>query len=185
MANIIPQGGRLLGSIIPDITIEESTNDSWEITSFPVQQGASISDHKYRKPIALKMSMMFKGDSPSDLGLIYQKLLALQADTNLFSVTTPKRIYNNMQILSLACTTDQRTENVLSIIGELREVNIKDVVVSNVPARAKQKKAGKTGGTANAGAKKPAVKVTAPTDNDSAPKQIAKALGIKIPTTGF
>ena len=90
-----------------------------------------------------------------------------------------------MQILSLACTTDQRTENVLSIIGELREVNIKDVVVSNVPARAKQKKAGKTGGTANAGAKKPAVKVTAPTDNDSAPKQIAKALGIKIPTTGF
>ena len=176
MANIIPQGGRLIGNIIPDIIIDESTTDSWEITAHPVQQGASISDHKYRKPISLKMAMMYKGDSPSDLGLTYQKLLDLQADSNLFSVTTPKRIYSNMQIISLSCTTDQRTENVLSISGEFREVIMVDVVVSNVPARAKQKKAKKTGKTANAGAKSAKEKVTAPTDANTLLVQAKNAL---------
>jgi hypothetical protein len=66
---------------------------------------------------------------------------------------TPKRIYNNMQLMSLSSTTDQHTENVLSIAGELREVIIVDVVVTNVPPRAKHKNAKKTGGTAKTGSK--------------------------------
>jgi hypothetical protein len=153
MASIIPQGGRLLGNIIPDLVISESTIDSWEVTAHPVQQGASISDHKYRKPISLKLSMMFKAGSTSDLSTTYKKLLDLQASTALFDVMTPKRIYNNMQLISLSSTTDQHTENVLSISGELREVIIVDVVVTNVPPRAKHKNAKKTGGTAKTGAK--------------------------------
>jgi hypothetical protein len=153
MASIIPQGGRLLGNIIPDLVISESTIDSWEVTAHPVQQGASISDHKYRKPISLKLSMMFKAGSTSDLSTTYKKLLDLQASTALFDVMTPKRIYNNMQLISLSSTTDQHTENVLSISGELREVIIVSVVVTNVPPRSKHKNAKKTGGTAKSGSK--------------------------------
>jgi hypothetical protein len=165
MASIIPQGGRLLGDIVPDLVISESTTDSWEITTHPVQQGASISDHKYRKPTTLKLSMMFKGDDSSDLNTAYQKLLDLQASTEIFSVMTPKRIYNNMQLVTLSCTTDQRTENVLSITGELREIIIVDVVVTNVPPRAKHKNAKKTGSTAKTGAK--ATKPAKPEENTS------------------
>ena len=176
MASIIPQGGRLIGSIIPDIVIEENTVDSWEITAHPVQQGASISDHKYRKPISLKMSMMYKGGSASELGLVYQKLLDLQSSVDLFDVMTPKRIYSNMQIISLSCTTDQRTENVLSISGEFREVIIVDVVVSNVPARSKQKKASKTGGITKAVAKTSKA-VPPPKDNKTVLAQTLHAIG--------
>jgi hypothetical protein len=153
MADIIPRGGRLIGNIIPDIVIEENTTDGWEITSHPVQQGASISDHKYRKPISLKMSMMYGGGDSSALGATYQKLLDLQATSVLFDVMTPKRIYKNMQISSLSCTTNQQTENVLAITGEFIEVNIVDVVVSSVPPRAKHKNPAKTGKTAKTGAK--------------------------------
>jgi hypothetical protein len=154
MASIIPQGGRLLGTIIPDLVISEDTIDSWEVTAHPVQQGASISDHKYRKPVSLKMSMMYKADITSDdLTTTYKKLLDLQATTELFDVITPKRIYNNMQLITLSCTTDQHTENVLSISGELREVNIVEVVISSVPPRAKHKNAKKTGKTAKTGTK--------------------------------
>lgn len=176
MASIIPRGGRLIGNIIPDIVIEENTVDSWEVTAHPVQQGASISDHKYRKPISLKMSMMYQGGSASELGLVYQKLLDLQASVDLFDVMTPKRIYSNMEIISLSCTTDQRTENVLSITGEFREVVIVDVVVSNVPARAKHKNAKKTGGTSKTGAKT-AKDTKPPEDKNTLFKKTLNAIG--------
>jgi hypothetical protein len=153
MASIIPKGGRLLGFIVPDLVIKEETTDGWEVTTHPVQQGASISDHKYRKPVTLKMSMMFKEGNTADLNMAYQKLLALEATSELFDVITPKRIYTNMQLISLSCQTDQYTENVLAITGDLQEVIIVDVATTSVPPREKHQDAKKTGGTAKTGTK--------------------------------
>lgn len=153
MASIIPKNGRLIGNIIPDVTIEESTTDSIELTSHPVQQGAAITDHKYRKPVTLKMNIMQAGNDQADLATKYKSLVDLQNSTSLFDVTTPKRIYKNMQIKSLGVTTDKNTENILSISADMQEVIIVNVTVTNVPARAKQKTPAKTGATENAGAK--------------------------------
>lgn len=153
MAVIIPRSGRLLGTIIPDLVIEESTNDSYEITAFPVQQGANISDHKYKKPTVLKMEICFEGASQSDLAQKYQALLDLQASDSFFDVTTPKRLYKNMLIKSLGVTTDKQTENILKVSAEMQEVVITSVVITSVPPRANQKDASRTGATQNAGSK--------------------------------
>ncbi len=153
MATIIPKSGRLIGNIIPDLTIEEQSNDTYEITQFPVQQGASINDHKYKKPTTLKMTMMFSGADQAELQKKYQSLLDLQNGNDLFDVTTPKRLYKNMQIKSIAVTTDKNTENVLSVSAEFQEVITVQVTITNVPPRANQKRPAKTGATEKAGQK--------------------------------
>lgn len=154
MANIIPRSGRLIGTIIPDLVVEEQTTDAYEITSHPVQQGASISDHKYKKPIALKMDLMFSGDNQADLSTKYQALLTLQDDDSVFTVTTLKRIYNNMQIKSLSVTTDKTTENILKVSAEFEQVIIVSVqTVDSFPPKAVHKKPKKTGASKQTGQK--------------------------------
>lgn len=154
MANIIPRSGRLIGTIIPDLVIEEQTTDAYEITSHPVQQGASISDHKYKKPITLAMSIQFKGANQAELGDTYQSLLTLQDGDDVFDVTTLKRIYHNMQIKSLAVTTDKETENILKVMAEFQEVIIVSVQTTDgFPPKANQKNPKKTAKTKKSGSK--------------------------------
>lgn len=141
---------RSIGGIIPDVTVEETHSDEMEITQHPVQQGAAISDHAYKKPMSLKMSVMFGKD---DINITYQKLLDLQNKAQLIDVITGKRSYKNMILKSLAVTTNKDTNSILSVTAELTEVIIVSVTVTNVPARTKQKNAGKTGATEKAGSK--------------------------------
>lgn len=74
------------------VTIQENTNDTLEITQQPVQQGASISDHAFKKPVSLSIQILFGNNIvksiagvqitlpafSQSLSDIYQKLLALQ-----------------------------------------------------------------------------------------------------------
>ena len=80
-------------------------------------------------------------------------LMDLQASREPFDVITGKRTYRNMLIKSLGQTNDVQTENILSISLQLQEIFITAVEVVSVPARPKQKNAGKTGATENAGQK--------------------------------
>lgn len=141
---------RSIGGIIPDVTIDEVHTDEIELTQHPVQQGAAITDHKYKKPVSLKMSIMF---GKGDILVTYQKLLDLQKADTLLDVVTGKRSYKNMQIRSLSVKTDKQTNTVLSVSLDLVEVIIVSVVVSKLPPRKRQKKAGKTGATEKAGEK--------------------------------
>jgi hypothetical protein len=74
------------------VTINENTNDSLEITQQPVQQGASISDHAFKKPVSLSIQILFGNNIlksiaglsvtvpafTQSLSDIYNTLLALQ-----------------------------------------------------------------------------------------------------------
>ncbi|MDD1617191.1 MAG: hypothetical protein LUQ28_12065 [Methylococcaceae bacterium] len=141
---------RSIGGIIPDVVVEETHSDEMEITQHPVQQGAAISDHAYKKPMMLKMSVIFGKD---DINITYQKLLDLQNTAQPFDVVTGKRSYKNMMFKSLSVTTNKDTNSILSVNAELIEVIIVSVTVTNVPGRTKQKNAGKTGATEKAGSK--------------------------------
>lgn len=144
---------RSIGGIIPDVVIEEIHTDDMEVTQHPVQQGAAISDHAYKKPMMLKMSVMF---GKSDINITYQKLLELQNLSQPVDVVTGKRAYKNMILKSLSVTTNKDTNSILKVEAELVEVIIVSVTVTNVPARSKQKNAGKTGATEKAGSKQAA-----------------------------
>lgn len=141
---------RSIGGIIPDVTIEEVHTDEIELTQHPVQQGAAITDHKFKKPVTLKMSVIF---GKGDINITYQKLLELQTKNELLTVVTGKRTYKNMQIKTLAVKTDKTTNSILSVTFDLVEVIIVPVVVTKLPARSRQKNAAKTGATEKAGAK--------------------------------
>lgn len=124
------------------VTISENTTDAVELTQQPVQQGASIADHQYKKPITLSIQIQFAG---AFLGLIgqslsqvYQSLLQLQnpVPPNVlapFTVVTPKRTYNNMLLVTLGVTTDKKTENVLSVSATFQECIIVPLITTNVP----------------------------------------------------
>ena len=49
---------RSIGGIIPDVTIEEVHTDEIELTQHPVQQGAAITDHKFKKPVIDRKSVV-------------------------------------------------------------------------------------------------------------------------------
>jgi hypothetical protein len=159
---------RSIATIQGYITLQESTTDSLELTSHPVQQGASITDHAYRKPIQLSLSIQFapatitgkisNAISPSLNGQVdslvtsYQKLLALQNQLQPFAITTAKRTYGSMMMTSLSVTTDKKTENVLSVSASFQEVIIVNVTVVQVPKSA-LRTPNKNQSTMNAGKK--------------------------------
>lgn len=155
---------RQIGQIKVNVIINESTNDTLTVTKQPVQQGASITDHAYQEPTAFSMTALFKDNgllsgilstfSNSGLSKIYQELLDLQATREPFDIITPKRIYSNMLMTTLAQTTDKHTENCLSISMSFQEVIIASIASVTVEApRSRQRNPGRTGGTQKAGKK--------------------------------
>jgi len=147
---------RQFADITGFVTLNESATDVLEITQQPVQQGASISDHAFKKPTAFSATYLFKNNLVTSLADIYSSLLELQTSRIPFDIITPKRIYKNMLLQSLGQTTDKRTEDCLSISAGFQEVIIVNVSTTQVP-RSQQKTPGKTGATESAGKKSAAL----------------------------
>lgn len=147
VANVLLRDGRKLGTIIPNVVVEEVHTDTLTITDHPVEQGAPITDHAFKNPAELSMRI---GWSSSSLALdsvvssvidsvkagklttpkiktvrdIYEDLLKLQASRKPFDVSTGKRLYKDMLIRSISTTTDASTENALVVSVVLRQVII-------------------------------------------------------------
>ncbi|NRN30178.1 phage baseplate protein [Photorhabdus heterorhabditis] len=138
------QQTRKIGAIVPSVIISETHTDTSNITDHPVQQGVTISDHAYDSPSEVRMELGFAGggslldvidttkvfDIATGLSLgtspraVYQQLLDLRASHKPFDVATGKRLYKNMLIKDMTITTDKTSENVLSVILNLREIII-------------------------------------------------------------
>ena len=130
---------RKIGIFVPDVVVSEKHSDALEITEHPVETGAPINDHAYKRASEVTMECGFAGGGSlldlvniSGIGLgigkspkeIYQQLLELQESRIPFDVITGKRTYSNMLIRALEVTTERATENVLSCVLTLREVII-------------------------------------------------------------
>lgn len=130
--------GRTIMGLFADVTVEEKHKDELKITEHPTETGAPISDHAYKEPpeVTIKVGWSesagklngFLGDTVlggnTSLSIIYQTLLQLQDRAVPLIISTGKRLYTNMLIKSLNCTTDLQTENVLMI-----EMTFKKVII--------------------------------------------------------
>lgn len=143
---------RKISTIDVDVILNESTTDTLTITKQPVQQGAAITDHAYKEPTQLSMTIHLGADVALSLSDLYKVLLNLQASRVPFDVITPKRIYRSMLFAILGVTTDKTTENILAINATFQEVIIVKLTTTTVP-RARQRNPGVTGKTENAGKK--------------------------------
>lgn len=130
---------RRIGDFTAQVTIEESHADTLTITDHPIEQGAVITDHAFKNPAELTLSVGWS-DSSTETGngyvrAIYAKLLALQASREPFGVTTGKRLYSNMLIRSLNMATDPATEFALFVVLSLRQIIIVQTQTTSVPPR--------------------------------------------------
>lgn len=147
---------RQVGSIVVNVVISEDATDELTITQQPVQQGAMISDHAFKNPTNFRMTAYLKDNLFTSLSKLYQNLLDLQNSRVPFDVVTPKRIYRNMLLKTLGQSTDQRTENLLSISMTFQEVIIVKVGSTTIP-KSKQRTPEKTAKTEDAGKKSAAL----------------------------
>lgn len=118
---------RAIGTIFPDVVIEEISDDDLAITDHPVEVGATISDHAFMMPCRVLMRCGWSNSTAGTEGYVqevYQALLALQRQREPFTVYTGKRVYTNMLIGRLNQETTQETENALMVVAGLREVII-------------------------------------------------------------
>lgn len=180
--SILVKPKRGLGPFTMQVVVEEIHTDELEITDHPVEQGALITDHSFKRP-ALVVIRGGWSDSPTVSGLFsglvagiggtlgglqslitgnnvsqvretYQKLLELQASRVPFDVLTGKRKYTDMLIQSLAQTTDRDHENDLFVTVTLRQVLIVRTEFTAAAPVARQADAAATSGVTNQGVRR-------------------------------
>lgn len=168
LSTLFQQQSRRIGLIIPSVVISEKHSDTLEITEHPVETGAPVSDHAYKRPSEVVMEVGFSGGGSlldfidtSPLGLTlglspretYQQILDLQASRIPFDVVTGKRLYSNMLIRAIEVTTDRTSENVLMAVLTLREVIITQTQQITVADKADMKEGANTSAVINSGTK--------------------------------
>lgn len=159
---------RQIGLLIPDVVTKESHTDSLTITSHPVENGATISDHAYLAPATVTMDIGFSsggslvdfwdtrqfglgnGLSPTE---IYQNLLEMQKNRTLLDVVTGKRLYSNMLISSISVTTAPNSEHVLFASLQMTEVLIADTDNRSSAAKENMQQGVATSAVQNSGKK--------------------------------
>lgn len=118
---------RSIGTIIPDVVIEEAHRDALIITQHPVEKGSAITDHAFRTPSSVVIRCGFSNSSAGYEGYaqqVYQQFLAWEKSRDPRDVSTGKRLYRNMLPAEISVATDPRTENVLMITVLCQEVII-------------------------------------------------------------
>jgi hypothetical protein len=118
---------RSIGGIAAQVTISETERDDLFITEHPVEVGAPISDHAYKRPsevtIRAGWSTAKTGDLSANGNGMYGILLSWQAALNPFDLYTGKRTYHNMLISGLSVQTDQHSEFAL-----MAEITCKQII---------------------------------------------------------
>jgi hypothetical protein len=131
------------GDLEIQTTVESVHTDTLHVTEHPVESGAAITDHSYKRPAEVTLrcgwsnaslkallgivtgwfagGTMTKADYVSG---IYSQLLKLQESRDPISITTPLRQYDSMLITSLQVTRDQKTGFMLMVTATCREVLI-------------------------------------------------------------
>lgn len=100
-------------NLIPEVVVYEDGDDELIITQHPVEQGALINDHAYKRPAQLRVRAGWSDAYGGYTGAgadIYAQVLALQAERRPFTVLTGKRMYQNMLVSALRTHTDSGTE---------------------------------------------------------------------------
>ena len=178
LATAMFRNARMIGTIIPDVVVEETGTDDVVVTQHPVANNTPISDHKYKNPCTLTMRVGWS-ESPAIMGggagtvlgnisstansfttnqrtkAIYQQMQDLQNSPNPFQVTTGKRVYDNMVITSIAVTTEQHTEFTLLMTVTMQQIVIVTPQTVVAPPQSAQSNPAATGGTTDNGSVQP------------------------------
>lgn len=145
-----------IGGIEIQATLEEIHNSTVQITEHPVELGAEITDHAFKKPDEVILRCAWSNSSPQALlgtvqrlfsgelsgadyvSDVYSQLRELQEARTPFEIVTTTRRYQNMLITALQVTRDQKTGNALVCTATCREVIIVQTKATTLPPRQDQ-----------------------------------------------
>jgi hypothetical protein len=123
-----PPGVPTSGTITADSVLEERYDDESIITENPVETGSVTNDHAYDLPQELDVTYVWSAASPqaggqvSFLNTMYAQFLALKQGKVLLTVSTGRRLYQNLLIKSISTISDKDTENILQLRLSLRQL---------------------------------------------------------------
>lgn len=154
---LITPSSRAIATLIPHVVMEEHHRDGLIVTHHPVEKGSAITDHAFKSPAEVEMRCGWSNSTAGSEGFarqVYQKLLALQAKRQPFTLSTGKRRYTNMLLTDLGIVTDPRSENVLLVNARFQEIIIVSTQTTNTGsagAGGNQASPENTGGTDDLG----------------------------------
>jgi hypothetical protein len=174
-----PAGTPPLQPFSAQVTIEEIHHDELEITRHPVEQGAAITDHAYKKPCELVLQLAWSnsgiqsvlqtlsgilslgtGDNSGDFNYmqtIYDGLLALQESRTPFDIITGKRKYSNMLLRSLSVPTTDRTEHSLYVTAICSQIIVVQTQPTSLPDASVMQNPDQTASVQNLGTQQPTI----------------------------
>ena len=105
-----------IGDLSVDVLLETETNFDSEVTENPVEDGSIIADHVQRKPMSLKMQVVFT-PTPISFGTVdnnrlqnvANSLMKIYLNREPITIKTVDSIYNNMVMVQIVT---QRTEDI-------------------------------------------------------------------------
>ena len=140
------------GAIEFDASVTETHDAENEITQFPVESGADITDHIRPQPeritingVVTNTPIVFLGGIASDPARAedaYAKVKSMRDNGDLVSVVTSLRQYDNMAIESFSVLRDAQNGNVMNATLTLREIFIAETATVAAP----EPEAGQAGG---------------------------------------
>lgn len=179
-----------IGAIEIQASIEEQMSDTLEVTEHPVQTGASITDHSYKRPPQVVIHCGWSDSSPESFlatialsiangrvtganltSGLYSQLLNLQERRTPFSIVTSLRVYDNMLITNIAVRRDAKNSQALLAEVSCRGVIFVDLKTVSMPPITDQ-------GNPKATAETQAVGTVSPAPGTPAPGGI-------VPSTGW
>jgi hypothetical protein len=150
---------RTIGGFIADVTVREVHLDQLRIVDHPVEQGAEITDHAYKRPVRVTITVGYSNSSYQSLGdpnyvqEIYAAFLALQSSREPFDILTGKRAYTSMLAETIRVETDQRSEDTLNMTVDCRQIILVTTQAVTVPNQANMANPASNAGTQTQGTK--------------------------------
>jgi hypothetical protein len=160
---IKPQGK--IGTLTIDCVVSESHKYDSNVTSYPTEDGASISEHIYNSPFKLSLSgIVTDTPVPSSLSAFvpipakhdqplskkaYDYLIELRNNRTVFTVVTGLQVYANMAFENITFDRDKDTGKALSFSVELAQIKkvsaqTKSVASAKIKDKYNAKKQGTT-----------------------------------------
>lgn len=129
---------RDIGGIPIDVIVSEDLSSEMEIPEHPVEKGAKVSDHAWRKPETINLEAVNEDQAQAG----YDALRAVQDAAEPFDFVSGWTLHQNMLIQSLNPSRDACTGKVFQFSATLKEV----IIVETQEGPATKGKAGGKGG---------------------------------------
>lgn len=117
-----------VGSVELDVTLREDHNYTSRVTTYPIEEGSTLSDHIINEPTRVVLEGIVS-DSPLNILSTFNRsvdafnrLVEIHENRDIVTVVTGLKVYPNMAITSLNVPREVRTGQSLSFTIELQEV---------------------------------------------------------------